>query len=168
MKMNKRVMIKRFKVLEKNLFKKVKDKRKNEIVLSNSDFKDGKLSFAGYNRIKQECEYIDYSEYIEIIMPKEYVADFKETLEKMVVNEATHIKKDTRKIYIYSILFFLIGALWFTIGTLFTIPVIKEITIVATWVFVWTALEKWFFEGNRLKKSKFNLFKILLAKVNSQ
>ena len=60
MKMNKRVMIKRFKVLEKNLFKKVKDKRKNEIVLSNSDFKDGKLSFAGYNRIKQECEYIDY------------------------------------------------------------------------------------------------------------
>ena len=160
-----RSKIKRFKIIEKNLHKKIKDKRENEIVLYNSDFRDGKLSFAGYNRLKQECEYIDYSENIEIIVPKEYIDDFRETLENLVANEAAHFKKDMREIRIYSVLFLFVGTLWFILGSIFTVPVIKEVTIVATWVFVWTALEKWFFEGNRLRKRKFNLYQILLAKL---
>ena len=163
---NRKCNIKRFKVVEKNLSDRLKEKRKNEIMLYNSDFKDGRLSFAGYNRLKQECEYIDYSENIEIVIPKEYMDDFKETLENWIANEAVHFKKSIREIHIYSIIFLLIGALWFTLGSIFTIPaVMREVTIVATWVFVWTAVEKWFFEGDKLRKRKYNLYQILLAKL---
>jgi len=159
--------IKRFKVIEKNLLQKIKEKRENEVVLYTSDFRDGKLSYAGYNRLKQECEYIDYSENIEIIVPKEYIDGFRETLEIFIANEAAHFKKDIREIHFYSVLFLFVGVLWFILGSIFTIPVLKEVTIIATWVFVWTALEKWFFEGNRLRKRKFNLYQILLAKLTT-
>ena len=159
-----RKKIKQFKELEKRIAEKLEGKCENTIVLSSSDFKDGKLSSAGYNRLKQECEYISHTEDIKIVLPEEYLANFKETLENMAANETLYIRKDMREINIYSILFLLTGMLWFTVGSFITNPVIHEITIVATWVFVWTALEKWFFDGNRLKKRKFNLLNILSAK----
>ena len=156
----------KFKVLERRLAKIIKEKHENEIVLSNSDFKDGKLSFAGYYRLKQECEYIDHSENIEIIIPKKYVDDFKKNLESMMANEALHIKKDIREIHFKSILFLLIGVLWFAFGNIFTVlTYVKEITIVATWVFVWSAVEMLFFDSNRLKKRKYNLLHVLSAKI---
>ena len=158
--------IKKFKVLERNLSRQIREKCTNEIVLNNFDFHENTLSFAGYNRLKQECEYIDYSENIEIIVPKECANGFRETLESMVVNEASHIKKEMQEIYIMSVVFLCIGVFWFTLGSIFAIPaVLKEITIVATWVFVWTALDKWFFEGKALRHKKFNLYQMLLAKV---
>ena len=164
--MKRTTKLKQFKELNKKLSQKVKEIHENEITLSDYDFKDGKLSFAGYNRLKQECKYIDYSENIEIIMPKEYVDGFLETLENMAANEVSHIKKDMRKMRFFSVIFLLIGALWFTLGNIFTIPLVaKEITIVATWVFVWAAVEHWFFDSNKMKKRKYNLFQILSAKI---
>ena len=164
--MNRKRKIMQFKVLERRLDRILKEKRENEIVLSNSDFIDGKLSFSGYNRLKQECEYIDYSENIEIIIPEKCADDFKKNLENMMSNEASHIKKDMREIRFKSILFLIIGVLWFTFGNIFTVlTFVKEITVVATWVFVWSAVEMWFFDSNRLKKRKYNLLHILSAKI---
>jgi len=169
MNMSRKRKIRQFKVLERRLAKILKEKQGNKIVLCNSDFEDGNLSFAGYNRLKQECEYIDYSENIEIIIPEKYANDFKETLENMMANEASHIKKDMQAIRFKSIVFLLIGVLWFTLGNIFTIPtVVKEISIVATWVFVWSAVEMWFFDSNKLKKRKYNLLHILSAKYCCQ
>ena len=52
------------------------------------------------------------------------------------------------------------------IGNIFTVlTYVKEITIVATWVFVWSAVEMLFFDSNRLKKRKYNLLHILSARI---
>jgi len=161
-----RTKIRQFKVLERRLAKIIKERQKNEIVLNNSDFKDSKLSFTGYNRLKQECKYIGYSQSIEIIIPKEYADGFTETLENMMANETSHIKKDMKEVNFKSIIFLLIGVLWFTLGNIFEIPnVVKEVTIVATWVFVWAAVEGWFFDNEKLRNRKFMLLHILSAKI---
>jgi len=167
--MSRKRKIMQFKVLERRLDRILKEKHENEIVLSNADFKDGKLSFAGYNRLKQECEYIDYSENIEIIIPEKYANNFKETLENMMANETLHIKKDIQVMRFKSIIFLLIGVLWFTLGNVFTLlSYVKEITIVATWVFVWSAIEMWFFDSQKMKKRKYNLLHILSAKMTTE
>ena len=164
--MDRRGKVEKIKAIEKKLSEKIKDECESKIVLCDSDFHKGKLSFAGYNRLKQECEYINNLEYIEIIVPKEFSGDFMKTLENMVAKEVLRIKKDMRGIYINSVVFLLIGVFWFTVGNVFEMPiVIKEIMIIATWVFVWTAFDKWFFEGNTLIKRKSNLYQLLLAKV---
>ena len=154
--------------MEKSLAQKHACKRGNEVVLTPADFKDGQLSATGYSRLKQECEYIGYDEDIEIIVPGKYEAAFKDTFEVMAANELSHIRKDKLETRIKAVVFLFIGTLWFTLGQLFArTSMIKEITLVATWVFVWTAVEKFFFDRGRLQERRFSLLQILSANVKS-
>jgi hypothetical protein len=84
---------KQYNALEKALEQKYRAKRENEAVLSHEDFKDGKLTVFGYNHLKQQCDYIPYSEDIEIKIPKEYESGFRDTLESMGASELSRIKK---------------------------------------------------------------------------
>ena len=156
--------IKEFRQVEEGLLQKDFCKSENEIILEEADFMYGKLSMAGYSRIKHECEYIDYKDNIEITLPKKFLKGFSQKLEHFAADEIKHIKKDRRRLALFAGLFLLIGAFWFTLGSFFSyVPVVREITMVATWVFVWTAIEKWFFERNRLQDNRFSILHILTA-----
>lgn len=137
-----------------------------EVVLGKIDFKDGKLSASGFKRLKQECDYIDYSEQIEIIIPKEYAEGFKNKLESMTAIELKHLKKDRKRTKAAALILLVIGALWFTVGQLFlSARFVHELTLIATWVFVWAAVEKLFFDQTRLQDKRFSLLQILAAKI---
>jgi hypothetical protein len=73
------VKVGQFKEIEKSLEQRIKNRQEKTVCLQGDDFKDGKLSLPGYNRIKQECEYISYKEEIEIEVSEEFEKNFKET-----------------------------------------------------------------------------------------
>lgn len=161
-----RSRIKELKEIEKRLIKKNQSKRENEVILEKADFKDGKLSASGYKRLKHECEYIDYLEDIEIVVPKECVDGFKDTLETLAANELSHIRKDQRETRMMAFACLFIGIVWFAIGQFFTrTGMMHEITLIATWVFVWTAVTKFFFDRGDLQDRRFSLLQILAAKI---
>jgi len=112
---------KQYNKLEKALEQKYKAKRENEAVLSKEDFKNGKLTVFGYNHLKQQCDYIPYSENIEIKIPKEYETCFKSTLESMGASELSRIRKDRRENKIVSLMLLFTGILFVMLGNVLEI-----------------------------------------------
>ncbi|MDR0492251.1 MAG: hypothetical protein LBH74_01230 [Nitrososphaerota archaeon] len=162
---------KQYNALEKVLEQKYRAKRENEAVLSHEDFKDGKLTVFGYNHLKQQCDYIPYSEDIEIKIPKEYEADFRDTLESMGANELFRIKKDRRYTKITALVLLFAGILFVILGNIlefFQSNTFQNIVVIVSWVFVWAAVEKWFFDRGDLKEKRMSLLQILSAKITAQ
>jgi len=138
----------------------------NEVSLNNADFDNGKLSLSGYIRLKKQCEYIRYNSDVEIKMPQEYAENFKDTFECFVANELLYIKKKRRNAKIIALTLLMVGVLWYLVRHFFISSIIaQEITLVATWVFVWAAVEKLFFDQNILIKRRRRLFQLLSAKI---
>lgn len=155
--------------LEEALEKKQKLDNETEVILETTDFREGKLSASGYKRLKQECEYINYGEQIEIIIPSEFAEGFKERLESIAATELKHLKKERIRTQLTALVLLIIGALWFTVGRVFSpVRFLHEITIIATWVFVWAAVEKLFFDRTRQQDKRFSLLQILAAKITVQ
>jgi len=155
--------------LEKQLLKH-KEGQENEIMLEDADFKDGKLSWQGYSRLKDECEYVDYAEDIEIKIPQAYVDGFKICLENMAINELSKIKKDKLETRIKALVLFFFGAVILTIGLVWVNEewiVRQEFTLIISWVFVWAAAEKAFFDRKDLQNRRFNLLHILSARITA-
>jgi len=162
---------KQYDKLEKALEQKYKINRENEAVLSKEDFKDGKLSVFGYNHLKQQCDYIPYSADIEIKIPKECEAGFKYTLESMGANELSRIKKDRRDTQITSLSLLFTGILFVALGNILEVfrgNFFQNIIVIISWVFVWAAVEKWFFDRRDLKEKRKSLLQILSAKITTQ
>jgi len=162
---------KQYAELEKTLEQKYKANRENEAVLSKEDFKDGKLTVFGYDRLKQQCDYIPYSEDIEIKIPKEYETGFKATLESMGANELSRIKKDRRETKITALALLFAGILFVVLGDIlefFRSGAFQNIIVIASWVFVWAAVEKLFFDRRVLKEKRQSLLQILSAKITVQ
>ncbi|MCL2521486.1 MAG: hypothetical protein FWE36_01340 [Erysipelotrichales bacterium] len=156
--------------LEKKLIKKYSPKKENEINLLAEDFRDGRLTMNGYIRLKQQCEYIPYREEVEIKIPKDYEAYFKDRLEYLGSAELMHIKneiRDTRKL---AVIFFLVGTIFFMFGMVFelyNVAVIKDLIIIISWVFVWVAVEKWFFDQKDQSENRRNILRIIYSKVTT-
>jgi hypothetical protein len=168
--MNRINKIKQYRKIERALQQKYKDKQENEVSLEMADFKDGKLSVSGYTRLKQQCEYTGYGIDIEINIPKEHAVNFKETLESFAASELSCIRKDIRNNKRAAIGLLAIGVAWYLIRYYFAHDaiIVHEITLVATWVFVWAAVEKWFFDQHKLSNQRHRLLQILLAKITEQ
>ena len=157
--------------LEKALEQKYKTNRENEVVLSKEDFKDGKLTVFGYNHLKQQCDYIPYSEDIEIKIPREYGAGFKYVLEYMGANELSRIKKDRRETKLTALGLLFTGILLVMLGNILEVfrgNFFQSIIVIVSWVFVWAAVEKWFFDRKDLKEKRKSLLQILSAKITMQ
>lgn len=167
--MGKRQKMHELLVVEEALEKRQKAGSETQVLLEKTDFRDSMFSASGYKRLKQECEYIDYGEQIEIIIPKEYAEGFKEKLESMAATELKHIKKDRQRNRMLALILLSIGSVWFVLGQFFSpARFVREITIVATWVFIWAAVEKWFFDQSKLRDRRFSLLQILAAKITCQ
>ena len=161
----------KYRAIEKALTQKQKAKRENEAVLNNEDFKNGKLTAQGYEHLKQQCDYIPYREDIEIKIPKECETGFKDSLEPMAAVELSRIKKDRRDAQIASAILLLVGIGFVLLGNFIEfhkVRIFETVVIIASWVFVWAAVEKWFFDRRRLTDKKFSLLQILSAKVTAQ
>lgn len=157
---------KKYKELEKLLSKKHNNINENQVTLCDEDFKDGKLTAMGYEKTKAECDYIPYSKNIEIFVPKGNIADFKNSFEVMATVELKRIRKDRNFAQISALICLLVGAAFFTLGQIFNdIKILHEITLVTTWVFIWTAVDKFFFGRFKLRDQRFNLLQILSSKV---
>ena len=157
--------------LEKALEQKYKTNRENEVVLSKEDFKDGKLTVFGYDHLKQQCDYIPYSEDIEIKIPREYGAGFKYALEYMGANELSRIKKDRRETKLTALGLLFTGILLVMLGNILEVfrgNFFQSIIVIVSWVFVWAAVEKWFFDRKDLKEKRRSLLQILSAKITMQ
>ena len=164
---------KKYKELENSLLQKLEDRPGNEVYLNEGDFQDGRLSVFGYERLKQKCDYISYSEDIEIFVPVKYESAVKKSLNYLGARELHRIKKDRREAMLLSALLLAIGILWLVLGYFLDLyelhlVIVKDIIIVASWVFVWAAVEKFFFDRRKLMDRRFSLLQILSAKVTGR
>jgi len=161
---------KEYKDLEKKLLEKHERKNDNEAVLEEEDFKDGSLTIFGYDRLKQQCDYIPYSEEIKIKIPKRYETGFKEKLEFLGASELNKLKEDRKGVRIASLVLMLLGIILFGVATVienFTSDsnIFFYVTIIVSWVFIWAAVEKWFFDRRDLREKRKSLLQILSSRI---
>jgi hypothetical protein len=162
----------KFNDLEKSIQEKFKKVKENEVSLTNEDFKNGRLTIAGFTNLKQQCEYIPYKQDIEIIVPEGCKNGFKTSLENMSASELSRIRKERNFNRRVALVLLFAGIMSLILGniltTVWSVPegfFINEIILIASWVFVWGAVERWFFGGNNLRGRRTELLHILSAKV---
>jgi len=159
---------KEYREIEKSLQQRFKVKRENEVELLKEDFKYGKLTASGYNRLKDECEYIKLRDEINIVVPEQFIDGVKAPLEQMAAVELSKIRKDRTLGRIIALICLLIGAVLFGLGQVFSHAyLVSEITLVAAWVFVWAAVDRYFFEGSKLRVRRLSLIQIVAAKLKT-
>lgn len=157
-----------FKELEKLLDKKIEKINTTEIVLKDNDFNDGRLTKSGYISLKNQASYISVTDEIELFIPRKYEVKFNNSLSYFAAVELFKIKNDLRRVRIVSILLLLIGVLLLISPNVFEIfqtNIFNDVIIIISWVFIWTAVEKTFFDRHDLKKNKIKILHIMSAKV---
>ncbi|WP_162164049.1 hypothetical protein [Acholeplasma hippikon] len=157
-----------FKEIEKRLDYKIEKINKNEIVLKEDVFKDGRLTKLGYVNLKAQAEYISTNDEIDLFIPFAYEAKFMNTLEYLAALEIARIKSDLRQARWIAIILFLIGLVLLIIPTIIPLlqqKVFNDIEVIISWVFIWSSVEKMFFERNSLKKDKMKILHILSANI---
>lgn len=160
--------LQKFLKIEKELEQKFEAKRESEVVLDKEDFKGAELTAEGYFKLKQQCDYIDYKEDIEIKIPLADGEGFREQLEHKASGELKRIKKDKRRGLLVALILLAVGAFWYGlryIAQLQSVEILSEITLVATWVFIWAAVDKCFFGRRKLTDKRMSLLHILSAKI---
>ncbi|MCL2212626.1 MAG: hypothetical protein FWB93_02180 [Oscillospiraceae bacterium] len=160
---------KQYRKLEKELSQKYKNVKENEVTLEKDDFKDGKLTVFGYDRLKNQCDYIPYSETIELAVPQAFEANFRASLEFMIANELSRIRKDRREARRTSLILLLGGIFCFVLAIAFEfrdILLAENLVVIASWVFVWASVEKWFFDRKELQEKRKSLLQILSARIS--
>jgi len=136
--------------------------------LGDDDFKDGKLTVAGYDNLKNQCDYIDYLEEIVIKIPPDKKDTFKDSLEFLAANELSKIKKDRIEARAASLILLGGGVLFFLLGNLLEFmrrELFFNIVLIACWVFIWAAIEKWFFDRKDLRERRKSILQILAGRI---
>lgn len=152
----------RFKEIEYMLDLKSQEVRENILDLDEDDFGDAGLTASGYHYLKQQCEYLDMSTYIKIMIPRGHKAGLREKLEDLSVNEYRHIKQDRLSAFWVGLLFLVLSVAFAVLALFVELWGIETIFIIS-WVFGWYAIDKWFFDRNNLKRRKDILLQILSA-----
>jgi len=138
----------------------------NTAVLYEDDFKDGKLTAAGYNNLKEQCKTTNNAAQVEITVPENYKENFTELVESFAAKEIVFLNKKIRRIKYIVCSLMLVAIAAFILGELIVkAKIFNNLTVVASWVFTWTAIEKWFFEKRDLQIEKYKLLQIVSAEV---
>lgn len=155
--------------LEKSLIQKYKDFTGEKLYLSEDDFKNEKLTSGGYSRIKEECSHFEPKKEIEIQVPAEHQKDFKDNLEYFSARELIQIRKDIFSAQVQARALFFIGMIFLLVGYFVSAgELFKEIIVIASWVFIWAAVEKMFFDTIYLRRTRVKILQMLSAKITAE
>jgi len=156
---------KNIKELRKKLIKNFKSSV-NNIELIDSDFYDNRLTANSYNTLKEKIKKSNIKEQFIIIAPSIYKDDLLQDIEKYVSPEIVSLEKEMKKIKMTSLLLLLIGSIIFITANIFVEGrLMSEIAVVAFWVFVWGAVEKFFFELPSLRNAEYKLLRLADAEI---
>jgi len=122
-----------------------------------------------FERIKNECYYIPYEDEVEIKMPQRFLGGFCESFELMSHRELSKLYSLRREAWLAAFAMILAG-IALLIPMFFLIEVraafiIPDLLMIASWVFVWAAVQKVFFDRWRLREQRFTLLQLLDAKI---
>ena len=144
--------------------------KENVIYLNEENFINGRFSHEGYNHLKQNSDYIPSFEDVTIVVPEQYMNNFKSVLNNMSAVELSHIKKDLHSNLLKAGIFLVVGILIMIISALYVAddyPIVQDILVIASWVFVWAAVEDLFFSRKQLVNRKYKILQIVTSKVVS-
>jgi hypothetical protein len=165
-----KIGIKHYNEIEKSLFnnrKKLIETNvitENQIILTNDDFRDGKLKISGYTKLVDQCNYIPYGVEVEVVVPKQFEPEFRPHFEKLATDELLRIKGDRRDtLRIAMICFFISAVLISSLWYLRKVDFVHEMVMIFGWVSMWTAVEKWFFDHNHLRDRRYNILQLLAS-----
>jgi len=155
---------KEFKHLERTLINSY-EKKNDKIIVDNNDFDEDGLTIEGFSKIKQKLEYVSIDDTFDIVVSNKKDEVFRNSLIHYVSKELFIIKKQKDRINKFSIIFLLIGILVMIFYYLFSKTYfLSELFIIISWVFIWAAVEKIFFEKAALKRNRIKLL-ILISSV---
>lgn len=155
--------------IEKRLKAKFINMKENEVVLREYDLEGGRLTKAGYISLKQQSDYVPLSEDITVRIPHGGdITSFRDHLEYMATKELLRLKTDMRDVYLLALFLFILGLIFLALPAFVEVlrtPVITDIFAIISWVFVWAAVERAFFEVARLKDRRRNILHLVAAKI---
>ena len=158
---------KQYRELEKVMLKRHATTAPNVIKLDKDDFKDGKLSVRGFVHLKEDIDYIPYADVVEIVVAKQYESGLKESIDQMAMHELARSKKDRRKTEIIVGLCVLVGAVCLALWQFAfqNVQFLGQVTLIAGWLFFWTAIDKLFFERPGQRDLRWNLLQLMSATI---
>ncbi|MDR2203045.1 MAG: hypothetical protein LBE76_01830 [Nitrososphaerota archaeon] len=149
--------------LENELLAQISSQDDNTLVLT-ADFFDetGELTAKGYNSLKEQARFIDFVRNVKITVPKNCTNFFHKKLSLFVAKDLVTIRKEEKRIKHLSLLLMGLGVFTLLFCYLFSIfTILYEVLLVASWVFLWAAFEKFFFEYSGLKRQRVHLLHLV-------
>jgi len=89
----------------------------------------------------------------------------------MGASELSRIRKDRRETKIVALMLLFTGILFVILGNVLEVfqgSFFQNIVVIVSWVFVWAAVEKGFFDRRDLVEKRVSLLQILSAKITVQ
>lgn len=165
--MNRKERLKALKAKEAEIVGKLTESDYN-VVLTSEDFKDNHLLPSAYLKIKDSVISTNLEQKLVIEIPAQANGNFKSDLENNIALELKAIHKQKQTIKIQAFVLLVIGVVWFIATQLLRkYEIINEIMVITTWVFVWAAVEKFFFERAALHGPRIRLLMLLDAEIKT-
>ncbi len=147
--------------LEKDLLKNYENKT-DKIIINDKSFDEQGFTIEGFNRLKEEINYIELDCDFGIIVPEGKQEVFNKSLKHYISKELFYINKKNKQINNIVILLLIFGiavmALYYFFLKSF---VLSDLLIIVSWVFIWSAIEKLFFEKPFLNRESLKLLLLL-------
>jgi len=165
--MSKRVRNRELMGLERELLARAKPQDDNVLILSaDSFFETSGLTPGGYACLKEQGRYMDPTRDVVIVIPEARQDGFLDTLKGYAMGEIVSIRKEERLILKLSLLLLIVGVFFIAMSYVFShTRFAQEVLVVASWVFLWMAVDKFCFERTGLRFKRLKLLQIVGAKI---
>ena len=142
----------------------------NVITLKDDDFEADAISLPGYTTLKEQIKLIPNNSDVVVKIPTNKEITYMNSIEPAIAQELFQIKKKRKTIMISSIILLIVGVIFLVLSTIFEalkILITQNVLIIASWVFIWIGVERWFFDRFDLRTTRKNLLRIIQAKVET-
>lgn len=132
------------------------------------------------NRLQNETMYIPASQPLIIKLDFEDQEDtevqtifLKETINNEIIKIIHHENQELRRIKILSSILFIVGVGVMLIATLLTskqffTSAVQQLFVIASWVFIWEAIDKMVFVRQQLVSTRLKLYQLYFAEYEAQ
>ncbi len=159
--MKERKKLDRLLTLEKDLLKNYENKT-DRIIISEKSFDEQGFTYEGFNRLKDEINYIELDSDFRMIVPEAKKELFNKSLKDYISKDLFFINKKHKEINGIVTLLLILGVIIMISYYLFFKELfLSQLFIIFSWVFIWTATEKLFFEKPALNRESLKLLLLL-------